>query len=207
MRYFPIKRVLVMTLSGVAFVVSWVQPIAALVKYSGVNWLAIISGILALGFAYWVIADLYLKLESKPAILIKGLGGVGLTLPSTIPRKIEYFYHILIVNSSPDKTLGIIDIRLQLKRKSSTRYIVPYVGVPESEFGEPQKGEIPSNMLLQPNESKEGQLVFVEEFDTAEDSTIVWPNKIIIMDAQRRKYIFPATSEEMLKNYLFGDNI
>jgi hypothetical protein len=207
MRYFPIKRVLVMTLGGVAFVASWVQPIEAFVKYSGVNWLAVISGVLTLGFAYWVIVDLYLKLESKPMILIRGLGGVGLTLPATRPRKIQYFYHILIANSSPDKTLGIIDIRLQLKYKNGTRYILPYVGVPKSEFGEPQKGEIPSSMLLQPNESKEGHLAFVDEFEIEEGSPSLGPHNIIIMDAQKRKHIFPATSEKMLKDYSFGGDI
>lgn len=206
MRYFPIKRVLVMTLSGVAFVISWVQPIATLVKYSGVNWLAIISGILALGFAYWVIVDLYLKLESRPAILVRGLGGVALTLPTTRLRRLEYFYHILIVNSSPDKTLGIIDIRLQLKYKNSTRYVPPYVGIPGTECGEPQKGEISSNMLLQPNESKEGQLAFVEEFDIKKGAP-GWPQNVIIMDAQKRKYIFPVTTEIMLKDHSFGDDI
>jgi hypothetical protein len=208
MRYFPIKRVAVMTLGGVAFVVSWVPPIAALVKYSGVNWLAIISGILTLCFAYWVIIDLYIKLESKPAILISRLGVLALTKPLTHPRKVEYFYHILIVNSSPDKTLGIIDIRLQLKYKNRTKYIPPYVGIPESELGKAEKGEISSNLLLQPNESKEGQLAFVEECDgEGKDVGLEFAHaNIVIRDAQKRIYIFPTTFEKIASDYSFGDD-
>jgi hypothetical protein len=206
-RYFPIKRVVGMTLSGIVFIASWVSPISeALTKYSGVNWVAVISGVLTLVFAYWVIVDLYLKLESKPAIILKELGMVALTLPTTRPLRLEYYYNILIVNSSPDKTLGIIDIILELKYKSRTKYIFPFIGIPESDFGViggAKKGEIPGNLLLQPNESREGQLVFVEELNDADlpNFSKILSHNIIIRDTQRRKYIFPTSIDKMSEDY------
>jgi hypothetical protein len=190
-----------MTLGGIAFVVSWAPPVAAFFGYSGVNWLAIVSGVLTLGFAYWVIIDLYTKLESKPMLLFKSLGARLLTNRVNrnrpdFPRRLEYLYNVVIVNSSPDKTLGIIDIRLQLKYKNQTKHIPPYVGVPPSDSGNAEEGVIPGTIWLQPNESKEGKLAFVEERSDKEATQEV---VIVIVDAQKRKYIFPATVEKMIE--------
>jgi hypothetical protein len=205
MRYFPIKRVVVMTLGGIAFVVSWVPQIATFFRISGVNWLAIISGVLALGFAYWVIIDLHIKLESKPTLILRSLGGVLLTNPNkqNFPRKIEHLYNVLIVNSSPDKTLGIIGIKLQLKYKNQTKYLLPYVGIPKSDFGNAEAGVIHSPIWLQPNDSKEGKLAFVEE-RSASDKPLSGrkmgeDTAIVIVDSRKRQYIFPATVEELMK--------
>lgn len=194
-----------MTLSGIAFVVSWVPQVAAFLRISGVNWVAIISGALALGFAYWVIIDLYMKLKSKPMLLVRSHGGAVLAHSDkqNFPNRLEYFYDVLIVNSSPDKTLGIIDIELQLKYKNKTKHIPPYVGVPEDDFGFAKEGVISSPMWLQPNESKEGTLAFVEERSGEEKllrGRAAVPNiNIVITDAQKRKYLFPATWETMAK--------
>jgi len=209
MRYFPVKRVAVMTLSGFAFVVSWVPKVAALFKIFGVNWVAIISGALALGFAYWVIIDLYVKLESKPTLILRSLGGVLLTDPNkqNFPRRIEHLYNVLVVNSSPDTPLGIIGITLQLRYKNRTRHILPYVGVPESDFGGAEAGVIQSPLWLKPNDSKEGRLAFVEE-RTVDDKPLSGRKfgedaAIIIVDSQKRRYTFPATLEEMMKTDFF----
>lgn len=194
-----------MTLGGIAFVVSWVPQIAASFRISGVNWLAIISGVLALGFAYWVIIDLHIKLESKPTLILRSLGGALLTDPNKqkFPYRLEYFYNVLIVNSSPDKTLGIIDIRLQLKYKNQTKHIPPYVGVPKSDLNNAEEGVISSPIWLQPNDSKEGKLAFVEE-RSANDKPLSGRKMgedaaIVIVDSRKRQYIFSATIKELMK--------
>lgn len=198
MRYLPIKRVVVITLSGIAFVVSWAPQLATFVRISGVNWVAIISGGLALGFAYWVIIDLSKKLESKPMLLVKSSGAAVLAYSDKqdFPDRLEYFYGVLIINSSPDKTLGIIEIQLQVKYKNKTKYIPPYVGVSESDFDFVPGGEISPPIWLQPNESKEGTLAFVEERSGEEKllrgQAAVRGTNIIITDAQKRKNLFPA---------------
>jgi hypothetical protein len=204
MRYFPIKRIAVMTLGGVAFVLSWMPQFAAVFRISGINWVAITSGVLTICFAYWVIVDLYMKLESKPMLLVRSVGGSVLARSDedSFPVRLEYFYGVLIINSSPDKTLGIIDIELQLKYKNKTKYILPYVGVPKSDFDNAKEGVISSPIRLQPNESREGTLAFVEE--RSEEKLLrgkeaVPDMNIIITDAQKRKYLFDARIWEVAK--------
>jgi len=190
-----------MTLGGIAFVASWVPPLAVFFRDSGVNWVAIISGALTLGFAYWVIIGLYIEFKSKPMLLVRSSGNVVLTHSDeqNISNRLEYVYGLAIVNSSPNKTLGIIDIELQLKYKNKTKHIRPYVGVPEDDFGFAKEGVISSPIWLQPNEVEEGTLAFVEE-RSGEEKLLRDPDaNILITDAQKRKYIFPATILKVAK--------
>lgn len=201
-----------MTLGGIAFVVSWVPPFAVFFRDSGVNWVAIISGALALGFAYWVIIDLYIKLKSKPMLLVRSSGGEVIVHrdKQSFPIGFQYFYNVSIVNSSPDKTLGIIDIELQVKYKNKTKHILLCDCVPPSDFclaggfGLAAERLISSPTIwLQPNESKECILAFVEEHRAKEEllsGGAVLPDlNIVITDAQKRRHIFPATMGKMGK--------
>ena len=220
-KYFPWRRVVAMTVSISTSVVSWAPTvndwIAKLIpafRDSNINWLAIISALAFFAFALWAIVDLCRKLESKPMLLIKSLGVIWLTDPTkqSFPCRMEYLYKVLIANSSSDKTLGIIDIRLQLKYKNRPKYIPPYIGIPESDSKNAEEGEIPGYMTLSPNESREGTIAFVEERNGNEeilgDRHPILNANIIVKDTQKKEYIFPATIEKMVEDQSFkGDNV
>jgi hypothetical protein len=189
-----------MLIAIVASTISWIPPIQQTIENLTpnwhVNWFGILFPIILFAFAVWTIVELCKKLEAKPELFIRYLGAALLTNPAKQQsHRVEYFYRALFINSSPEKTLGIIDIRLQLRYKNATRYIPPYLGIPQSDFENAEKGEIPSNMLLQPNESKDGILAFVDELSGNEgpvDKLVLDNAQIFVMDAQKREYIFPA---------------
>jgi hypothetical protein len=188
-----------MLITIIASTISWIPPIQRAIENLTpnlhINWFGILFPIVLFGFAVWTIMELCKKLEAKPELFITYLGVALLAATKNQPRRVEYFYKALFVNSSPEKTLGIIDIRLVVKYKSITRYIPPYLGIPKDDFGRAEKGEIPSNMLLQPNESKEGTLAFVDELTGNEgpvNASLLEDAKIVIMTAQRREYTFSA---------------
>jgi len=199
-----------MTLGWIAFVLSWVPQLAAVFRISGVNWVAITSGVLTVGFAYWVIVDLYVKVESKPMLLLRREGDIVLLeypFKKESRDRFEYYWDVLIVNSSPDKTLGIIDIKLRLKYRNETKFISPYIGIPQSEYDdakpvkEVKEGVISSPIWLRPCESKEGILAFVEERSGKEEAFGEYATvanlgeaSIVITDAQKRTYVFLAHS-------------
>lgn len=200
-----------------AYTVSWAPPINEfLIKTipslnnSVVNWLAIVSGAVALIFALWIIVDLCRKLESKPNLLVKSFGVALLTDPGKHKKatwKVEHYFHVLIFNSSPEKSLGIIDICLEMKDKNNKiRFVPPYLGIPDSELGTPEKGDIPSRIPLQPSDSIEGNLAFVVEYNESDEkpkSSSPSYGNIIIVDAQHRKYSFPITLEKLKEHYDF----
>lgn len=126
----------------------------------------------------------------------------------SFPIMIEYVYGILIVNSSSENSLGIIDIRLELQYEHGNRYIPPYVGILESDLGNAIEGQIPSDMRLEPNDSRGGNLAFIDKVESNDQlKSRVWENAhVIIRDAQGNQHIFPANVEKMIIDNTFGNS-
>ncbi|MHB8084701.1 MAG: hypothetical protein ACYDHZ_02610 [Dehalococcoidia bacterium] len=140
--------------------------------------------------------DLREKLKSKPVLVLRGKGSTLLTDISkqAFPRMIEFYYDVQIANGSSERSLGIIEIVLQL---SHTAFASPYVGIPHSDFGEPEEGTISGSITLAPNGSQEGKLAFLYELEKGEQ--LDWESFYILMrDTQKNPHIFSASIKEMV---------
>ena len=116
---------------------------------------------------------------------------------------IEFYYDAQIANGSSEKSLGIMEIVLQL---SHTAFAPPYVGIPHSDFGKPEEGTISASITLAPNESKEGKLAFLYKLEEGEE--LDWESFYILMrDTQKNPHIFSASIKEMVEDRKWVKNI
>lgn len=180
------------------FIIDWVIKLFPFLKDIEINWVAIFFAWVAAGFAIWAIIELCIKLESKPEFVIKAMGTCLLTDISkqAFPREIELYYDVVIGNGSPERPLGIMEIKLQLNH---TAFIPPYIGMPASNFGKAEEGTIQGSIYLRANEIKEGKLAFV--YTLEEGEKLDWDNARIIIRANRKlSYIFPASTKKMIED-------
>lgn len=77
--------------------------------------------------------------------------------------------------------------------------------MPKGDLLELPKGEIGSDIFLEPNKSKSGLLVFIEEFRNNEELARVFKvvkelfteNELILTDTHGREYVYPVKPESM----------
>lgn len=201
-----------MLISVIVNTVWWTPYLQQLLKtyiFGGagdINWIGIAVPILGFGFAIWAIVELCMKLASKPIVYVKrALGSALLTDPrkTTNRSRFEYFCEIVIANGSPDKALSIVDIRLEIQYERTKAYWPPYVGVPESELNNAERGEIADHLNLGPGASKQGMLAFVEERDIRDGPIKGVPSRIFLKDSRGIKYWVPVTIERMQQDNIF----
>ena len=154
--------------------------------------------------------QLRVQLKAKPDVWIRRMCIEIVNMPSdkNIAWRIAVAFNVSVANMSHEMPLNIRGILLQLHQKinpNDTR-IRPHIGKPpggEESFSQFRAGTIGSNLYLQPNESIEGILLFVDERERfAEehepyytDSEIL-PTEmtILLIDNKGKEYRFPVTN-------------
>ena len=145
------------------------------------------------------------QLVAKPSLWIRGMHFLLLTDPRVKENTMwntAWAFNVSIANMSPDTPLNIRGIIISLNPNMRLR---PFIGKPNSEYkndNEVPVGNLGGNLYLQPNESKEGVLLFVNE---AKRST--WENQpaenksfetlITLIDNQGKEYSFPTKPQNL----------
>ena len=149
--------------------------------YVWVGTVLAIIGIIGLSFIPY-----YNRTQKRLVLLIKRFGISLITDPrkKSSPVKRAYYYDVLLANSSPDKSLGILSISLQLEYKNKMKGFSPHIGDVTNDFGKVLHGEIPNNFRLEPNDSRSGILLFIEDYAGDEVGEAWEEAKIIVTDTQ-----------------------